>query len=135
MEDGLGIVVRACPGKRRSEIMSQYMQLTVDVRPVYTKGFKAAYPKLAGNLIHAKAIKEYDDPALYDLVARLDKLLYDLDGNPKVKDILLKQKDRLKRLYAEIEAHIADWKFSDADKALYKIEEIFEEIEYDLAGL
>ena len=115
--------------------MSKYMQLTVDVQPFYTKGFKAAYPKLAGSLIHAKAIKECDDPALYDLVAKLDKLLYDLDGNPKVKDILLKQKDRLKKIYAEIEGHIADWKLSDADKALYKIEEIFEKIEYELAGL
>ena len=115
--------------------MSRYMQLTVDVQPFYTKGFKAAYPKLAGSLIHAKAIKEYDDPALYDLVAKLDKLLYDLDGNPKVKDILLRERDRLKKLYAEIEEHIADRKLSEADNALYKIEEIFEKIEYDLAGL
>lgn len=115
--------------------MSKYMQLTVDVRPFYTKGFKAAYPKLAGALIHAKAIKEYDDPALYDLVARLDKLLYDLDGNPKVKEILFKQKAPLKALYSEIESHIADWKLSEADKALYKIEDIFENIEDDLADL
>lgn len=115
--------------------MSRHMQLTVDVRPFYTKGFKATYPKLAGNLIHAKAIKEEEDPALYDLVARLDKLLYDLDGNPKVKDILLKQKGRLKTLHSEIEGHIADWKLSGADKALYKIEDVFEEIESDLADL
>jgi len=115
--------------------MSKYMQLTVDVRSFYTKGFKAAYPKLAGPLIHAKAINEYDDPALYDLVAKLDKLLYALDGNPKVKAILLKQKDKLKALYSEIEGLIADRKLSAADKALYKIEDIFEDIEYDLAGL
>ena len=115
--------------------MSKYMQLTVDVRPFYTKGFKAAYPKLAGNLLHAKAVKEYDDPSLYDLVATFDKLLYALDGNPKVKEIMLKQKDRLKALYGEIEGHIADRKLSEADKALYKIEDIFEDIEYDLAGL
>lgn len=114
--------------------MSKYMQLTVDVRPFYTNGFKGAYPKLAGTLIHAKAINEYDDPALYDLVARLDKLLYDLDGNPQAKEILFKQKDPLKALYAEIEGHIADRKLFEADKALYKIEDIFEEIEYDLAG-
>ena len=115
--------------------MSKYMQLTVDVRPFYTKGLKAAYPKLAAALIHAKAIKEYDDPALYDLVAKLDKLLYALDGNPKVKDILLKQKDRIKALYSEIEGYIADRKLSEADNALYKIEDAFEDIEYDLAGL
>jgi hypothetical protein len=115
--------------------MSKYMQLTVDVCPFYTKGFKGAYPKLAGALMHAKAISEYDDPPLYDLVARWDKLLYDLDGNPNVKQILLKQKDPLKALYAEIEGYIADRKLAEADKALYKIEDVFEDIEYDLAGL
>jgi hypothetical protein len=111
------------------------MQLTVDVRPFYTKGFKSAYPKLAGALMHAKSINEYDDPALYDLVAKWDNLLYDLDGNPNVKQILLKHKGRLKALYTEIEGHIADRKLSEADNVLYKLEDVFEDIEYDLAGL
>ena len=115
--------------------MSKYMQLTVDVRPFYTKGLKAAYPKLARELMCAKSLSEYDDPSLYDLVAKWDHLLYDLDGNPNVKQILLKYKDRLKALYAQIEEHIADRKLSEADKALYKIEDVFEDIEYDLAGL
>jgi hypothetical protein len=48
---------------------------------------------------------------------------------------LLKQKDPLKALYAEIEGYIADRKLAEADKALYKIEDVFEDIEYDLAGL
>jgi len=115
--------------------MSKYMQLTVDVRAFYTKGFKAAYPKLARELMYAKSISEYDDPALYDLVAKWDQLLYDLDGNPNVKQVLLKYKAQLKALYAEIEGNIADRKLSEADKALYKIEDVFEDIEYDLAGL
>ena len=115
--------------------MSKYMQLTVHVRPFYTKGFKAAYPRLASALMHAKAVKEYEDPSLYDLVAKLDKLLYALDGNPSVKDVLLKQMSALKALHSQIEGCIADRKLSEADKALYNIEDIFEEIEYDLAGL
>nr|WP_319392111.1 hypothetical protein [uncultured Desulfobacter sp.] len=115
--------------------MSKYMQLTVDVRPFYAKGFKAAYPKLAGALMHAKSINEYDDPAIYDLVAKWDKLLYDLDGNPNVKQILLKYKDNLKSLYTEIEGYIAERKLSEADNILYKLEDVFEDIEYDLAGL
>ncbi|WP_321494639.1 hypothetical protein [uncultured Desulfobacter sp.] len=115
--------------------MSKYMQLTVDVRSSYAQGLKAAYPKLAGNLIYGNVIKEYDDPTLYKLVATFDKLLYALDGNPNVKKILLKQKDRLKALYNEVEDHIADRNLSEADKALYKIEDIFEDIEYDLASL
>ncbi len=115
--------------------MSKYMQLTVDVRPFYAQGFNAAYPKLAASLSHANAIGEDDEPALYDLVARLDKVLYALDGSPEVKEILLKQKDSLKALYDEIEGYVADWKLSDADKALYRMEDVFEEIEYALDGV
>ena len=112
--------------------MSKYMQLCVDVRPYYKTGFKAVYPKLAANLSHSKALDANEDPSLYDLVGRLDQLLYALDGNPACKDVVNKHKDRLKNLHAQIEGHIADWKLSEADKALYTIEDIFDEIEWEL---
>jgi hypothetical protein len=41
----------------------------------------------------------------------------------------------LKALYCQIEGGIATRELSEVDKALYQIEDIFEEIEYDLAGL
>ena len=79
--------------------------------------------------------KPSKNPSLYALVGKLDKLLYALDGNPRVKDILLKQMSPLKALYCQIEGGIAARELSEVDKALYQIEDIFEEIEYDLAGL
>ena len=112
--------------------MSKYMQLNVDVRPYYKTGFKTVYPKLAAKLTHAHALDPDEDPCLYDLVGRLDKLLYALDGNPDCKAIMGKHKDRLKDLHAQIEGHIADWNLSEADKALYTIEDIFDEIEWEL---
>ena len=112
--------------------MSKHMQLTIDIRPYYPENFKAVYPKLAANLIDAKALEEDEDPSLYDLVGRLDKLLYALDGNPACKNIMLKHKDQVKKLYEEIEGDIADWHLSQADKALYKLEDIFDEIEWEL---
>ena len=112
--------------------MSKHMQLTVDVRPYYRDHFKAVYPKLAANLSHAKALREDDEPSLYDLVGNLDKLLYALDGNPACKEILLKHKDALKKLHEEVEGYIADWKLAQADQALYKLEDIFGEIEWEL---
>lgn len=112
--------------------MSKFMQLTIDVRPYYQDHFKAVYPKLAAHLNHVKALPENEDPSLYDLVGKLDKLLYALDGNPTCKEILLKRKDQLKKLYEEIEGWIADWKLAQADQALYKLEDIFGEIEWEL---
>lgn len=111
--------------------MSKHMQLTVHVRGYYPENFKAVYPKLAHHLNHAKALDEAD-PSPYDLVGKLDKLLYALDGNPACKDVLVKHKEQLKKQYAEIESAIADWKLSAADKALYKLEDIFDQIEWEL---
>lgn len=112
--------------------MSKHMQLAVDVRPYYRESFKAVYPKLAANLSHVKALGEDVDPSLYELVGKIDKLLYALDGNPACKEIVLKHKDRLKKLHGDIGGHIADWKLSQADQALYKLEDIFDEIEWAL---
>jgi hypothetical protein len=110
--------------------MSKHMQLTVEVRPYYKESFKTVYPKLAANLSHAKALGEDEDPSLYDLVGKIDRLLYALDGNPACKEIFLKHTDTLKTLHAEIEGNLADWKLSQADKALYTLEDIFDEIEW-----
>jgi hypothetical protein len=112
--------------------MSKFMQLTVDVRPYYQEKMKTVFPKLTANLGYAKALREDEDPSLYDLVGKLDKLLYALDGNPACKEILLKHKDQLKKLHEEIEGYIADWHLAQADKALYKLEDIFGEIEWEL---
>ena len=112
--------------------MSKTMQLTVQVRPYYKKGLKADYPKIAQGLsyIHEAWIEE--GPSLFDIIGRLDKLLYELEGNPPFRKILLKHKDNLGKLHKEVEAYIADWNLAEADKGLYQIEDIFAQIEWEL---
>ena len=72
--------------------MSQYMQLSVKVVPHYREDLKAAYPKIAAHLgnLHESPLDE--NPSLYAIIAKLDQLLYALDGNPGFKQILLKHK-------------------------------------------
>lgn len=112
--------------------MSKTMQLTVRVRPYYKKGMKSEYPKFSKGLsyIHESWVDE--GPSLFDIVGRLDKLLYELEGNPPVRKILLKYKDNLFKLYQEVESHIADWNLAEADKVLYRIEDVFDQIEWEL---
>jgi hypothetical protein len=94
--------------------------------------FKAAYPKIARHLSRIDDALIDADPSIFDLVGKLDKLLYALDGNPDIKQILLKHKDKLVKLHQEIQAHIADWELAEADKALYTLEDAFDEIEWEL---
>lgn len=112
--------------------MSKTMQLTIRVRPYYKKGMKSEYPKIAKGLsyIHEAWIEE--GPSLFEIAGKLDKLLYELDGDPPFREILLKHKDQLHQLYKEVEAHIGDWDLAKADKALYRMEDIFDEIEWEL---
>jgi hypothetical protein len=111
------------------------MQLTVNVRPYYKKNIESVYPKITSNLSRLNASLVEEDPSIFDLVGKLDKLLYASDGNPALKDILLKYQNKLRDLHKEVQDHIADWKLAEADRALYKIEDIFDEIEWELDKL
>ncbi|HUV78067.1 MAG TPA: hypothetical protein VMW06_08410 [Desulfobacterales bacterium] len=112
--------------------MSKTMQLTVQVRPYYKKDLKADYPKIAQGLSYIHEAWVEEGPSLFDIVGRLDKLLYELEGNPPFRKILLKHQDELRKLHKDVEAHIADWELAKADKALYQIEDIFDKIEWEL---
>jgi hypothetical protein len=112
--------------------MSKYMQLTVRVRSYHKKNLEADYPKIAKGLSYLDKEWIEEGLSLFDIVGKLDKLLYDLEGNPPFRKILLKHKDNLRKLHKEVEAHIADWSLAEADKSLYRIEDIFDQIEWEL---
>ncbi len=113
--------------------MSKHMQLTVQVRPYYKKSLKADYPKIAQGLSYLHEAWIEEGPSLFDIVGRLDKLLYELEGNPPFREILLKYKDKLRNVHKEIQTHIADWDLARADKSLYQMEDVFDEIEWELS--
>lgn len=112
--------------------MSKHMQLTVHVQSYYKDGLKGNYPKIAQGLSYVHEAWVEEGPSLFDIVGRLDKLLYELEGDPLFRKILLKHKDKLRKIRKEVEEHIADWDLAKADKALYKMEDIFDQIEWEL---
>jgi hypothetical protein len=113
--------------------MSKHMQLTVRVRSYYKEGMKGHYPKIAQGLSHIHEQWIEEGPSLFDIAGKLDKLLYEAEGNPPFKKILLKHKDELRKLHKEVEESIADWDLARADKLLYQIEDVFDQIEWELS--
>jgi hypothetical protein len=111
--------------------MSKHMQQTVIVRSCYEKDLERTYPKLARYLKHQDSNLVNQSPSLYELAGQLDLLLYRYDGT-LLREVLLRHGDRLRSLYKEIQNNIADWHLSQADKLLYRIEDIFDEIEAEL---
>lgn len=111
--------------------MSKYMQLTVTVQPHYPGDLRGAYPKLARHLGYLDPELAGRNPSVHELTTQLDRLLYRHEGT-SLRKVLLRHRDKLRQLQEEIGRHIADWKLSAADQLLYKMEDVFEEIEWEL---
>lgn len=115
--------------------MSKTMQMKIRILPYYKKSFSQAYPNMAKRLSWVDMPWVESGPSLFEIVGRLDKLLYELEGDTPFREILLSQKKPLLELYEAVEENIADWHLAKADQALYKIEDIFDEIERELAKI
>jgi hypothetical protein len=115
--------------------MSKHMQLTVRILPYYKKGLKEVYPRIAKRLSYLDDGWVEEGPSLFDIVGRLDKLLYQLEGDPPFRKILLDHRGKLHELYEDTQAQIADWHLAQADKHLYTMEDIFDEIERELGTI
>ncbi len=111
--------------------MSTHMQIKVAVTPYYQEDFEQTFPKLARHLGYLEAPLVRSNPSLYALAGQLDKLLYTFDGT-EFREVLFRHREQLQSLHKDIEANIADWHLAQADKLLYKIEDIFAEIEAEL---
>jgi hypothetical protein len=112
--------------------MSKYMHITVAVTPYYQEEFDKTYPKLARHLGYLDAALVRSNPSLYALAGQLDKLLYTFDGS-ELREVLLRHREGLRSLHQSIEENIADWHLAQADQLLYKLEDVFEEIEDELS--
>ena len=109
--------------------MSKTMQMRIRILPYYSRSFSQTYPNMAKRLGRVDGPWVEEGPSLFDIVGRLDKLLHELEGDPPFREILLSQKKPLHELYEAVEESIADWHLAKADQALYKMEDIFDEIE------
>jgi len=112
--------------------MSKTMQMRIRILPYYSKSFSNTYPEIAKRLSYVDEAWVEQGPSLFEIVARLDKLLYELEGDAPFREILLSQKTPLHKLYEAVEESMADWHLAKADQALYKMEDIFDEIEREL---
>jgi len=112
--------------------MSKYMQIKVTVDPFYQEDFEQDFPNLARHLSYLDAPLVKSNPSLYGLVTQLDKLLYAFDGT-RVREVLLPHREKLLSLHKSIEEHIGSWNLAQADRLLYDIEDIFDEIEEKLS--
>lgn len=108
------------------------MQLTVKIRPYYKNGLRGIYPNIANALDSLVETDSGTSLSLFDIVGKLDRLLYDLEGNASFRKTFLNHRQQLQKLHEDARALMADWKLAEVDKLLYRIEDIFDDIEREL---
>jgi hypothetical protein len=96
---------------------------------------KGVYPAMADELVRLGSPWDTEALSLYDIAGKLDRLLYESEGNRSFREVLLKHSDRLRSLHGDIETHIAEWKLARVDNMLYQLEDIFDDIERELNSL
>ena len=112
--------------------MSKHMQLVTRVTPYYKNGLAGVYPRFAYRLGFLDPEWMESGPSLFEIVGRLDPVLYRSEADPPFRAVLRQHKEKLHALYERIEEQIADWHLSEADKLLYEMEDVFDEIEREL---
>jgi hypothetical protein len=104
------------------------MQLKVTVSPYYSGDMEATYPRLVRHMGYLDAELVKRNPSLYELVGQLDQLLYRFEGT-QLRTVLLQHREKLVKLHKSIQENIANWNLAQADRMLFEMEDLFEEIE------
>jgi hypothetical protein len=115
--------------------MSRNMQMRTRILPYYQGGFHKVYPKIAYSLRHMNQDFTENAPSLFELIGKWGKILHELEDNESVRNVFLKHRQSLSDLYETVEQQIGDWQLAKADQALYKIEDVFDDIERELAEI
>ena len=127
----LGPVQSLFTDQSRRPVVSQYMQITVSVRPFYSGSFESEFPKSARALTARAPASAGQHPSRYDLPGQIDTLLSQTNAT-RFREVLIPLRDRLRKLHADAQDRIADRDLAGADTLLYRLEDIFEEIESGL---
>jgi len=114
--------------------MSKYQQIRVRVEPVWDKGLAKDLPRLYRLLLPLQPELEDMTPAppLTDLVHHLVHLSQMRDLAPGVEQALSAHGPAIIQAKEEADAAMGSWKLGQAEKALYKMEDAFAELEREL---
>ncbi len=111
--------------------MSKHMQLTVTVKPYYQRDLEGTYPRFERHLRHLDPELAKRSPSLHELAGQLDQVLSRVEDT-RLKQVFTRHRDKLRELNKKITEFIADWKLAEADRLLYGIEDVFDEMEAEL---
>lgn len=114
--------------------MQSYQQIRVRIEQQYPDGLAGAFPRLH-RLLSAMDNRLIDhSPPLIDLVEVLVRMEQDDAQEQAMRRLAARYLGELKELRAQATEAIGDWRLSEAQTALGRMDEVFARLEEELPG-
>jgi len=117
-------------GRWRGDL-SRYMQIRIRIEPVYHPELGAHFPKLAKALEELGISQDQGSTTLYHLIRELERALY-REIRPALRRAIERHRPKLLFLQGAVEERLAMWQREGLDELLYRIEDVFSDLERDL---
>ncbi len=111
--------------------MSRFMQIRIQIEPVYHPELRAHFPRLAKTLDELGISTDPARTTLYHLIQELERALY-RDMRPALRRAIEQHRPRLLSLHEAVEERLSIWQREGLDGLLYEIEDVFTDLERDL---
>ncbi len=111
--------------------MSRYMQIRLQLEPVYRPELRVHFPRLAMALQELGVVVDSRRTTLFHLIREMERA-EGAEIGPALRRVLENHMPQLRSLRKAVEEKLASWKLEGLDELLYKIEDVFELLEKDL---
>jgi len=114
--------------------MSKYMQIDIRLLPVYgTGGLPDQFPRLAKLLKGARYVRVLEEePSLYHMVDVLIRIKNDPAVAVNAKRAVVRMIDQFVKVRDEAREHLLARRLNELDRALYRLEDLFQDLEREL---
>ena len=114
--------------------MSRFIQIDIRLLPMYgSGGMQKSFPHLS------KALKDFgytkvleEEPTLYRLAEVLLRIGNDPAVSQKAKAPIIGMADRFRQVHAQAQEHLLGRRLNELDQTLYRLEDLFQELEQEL---
>ncbi len=109
------------------------MQIRVRVEPYWKPPLRREYPHLAAQIGAVDHDLIEAEPSLLTLIEHLGRVHDSPGADPRLREVLAARAPGLFDLRRRVEELIGEWRLGEADQVLYQIEDVFGEMDRDLA--
>lgn len=110
--------------------MSKYMQIDIRLIPFYERRFKNQFPNIAHLLTqmsYAELVEK--EASLYEMADVLETIAENPDTPSDIRDAVSPYAERIMGLKEVARDHLLARRLNDLDQELYRMEDLFEDLE------